>query len=125
MDRIKRIAALVLAASLVFAGLPVMAQPECPMAASMEKMDAMAGGMESCDHCPEKTSEKPAASCCGDMECGAQCAAAAIGGGAMALPSGESTLLARTLYNTRFVITGERFASMIANTQDRPPRHLS
>ncbi|MCB1322463.1 MAG: hypothetical protein KDK34_19540 [Leptospiraceae bacterium] len=125
MFRIKHIAVWLLATAIMVTGVPVMAKQECPMT-QMEHSSAQSMEKHDCDGC-EKTetqqSGESTSSCCDEMDCSAQCQP--VSGSAYVLPSVNGSSANLLPWGARFSFGRDDFASLLLNTQDRPPKTLS
>jgi hypothetical protein len=128
MFRLKNILTLLLAVSIVMAGFPVQAKPECPMAKMMQMEHAKPmdmQGMKDCKGCDKMAKHEPKKSgCCDDAACNAKCSAMS-GGTSMNLPVFKSDLPTLSKQVNRLYPADASLASQHLNTQERPPKSLS
>ena len=125
MTWFKHIAMLVLCLSIVGAGFPVQAKPQCPMAAKMQMQQMDMKGMKDCKGCDKMAKQEPKKNgCCGDLACAAKCSAMS-GGITMNLPTVKADLPAINAEAQRLYSADATIASRHLNTQERPPKSLA
>ena len=124
MFRLKHILTLLLAVSIVMAGFPVQAKPQCPMAAKMQAQQMDMKGMKDCCAKMAKQEQQKKNGCCGDPACAAKCLSMSNAGitffGSEHIASFFPASSTERSYSSDHVL-----ASHLLNTQDRPPKHLS
>lgn len=125
MAWIKRTFLLMLSMSVLLAGFPAQAMPECPMAKMMQMEHAKSmdmQGMEDCDKMAKQEQKK--SGCCDDAACNAKCSALS-GGISMNLPTYKAELPAIGGQANRLYPADAAIASAHLNAQERPPKSLS
>lgn len=125
MFRLKNILTLLLAVSVVMAGFPVQAKPECPMAAKMQMQQMDMKDMKDCKGCDKMAKqEQKKNGCCDDAACNAKCSALS-GGISMNLPTVKADLPGISEQAQRLYPADATLASAHLNSQERPPKSLS
>lgn len=124
MAWIKRTFLLMLSMSVLLAGFPAQAKPECPMAKMMQEM-AMQEMEKDHDCCPKAEHEKQQKknNCCDDAACNAKCMG--LSNMTMHLPSLKTELPSISSASLRLYPADAALASQHLNTQERPPKSLS
>lgn len=124
MSRITHIPILLLALSVVLAGLPVQAKPQCPMAAQMQMQQVDMKDCKGCANTTDKQEPQKKNGCCGDMACADKCSSMSNSGtiffSTQRIASRSPASNAERFYGSDHVL-----ASHLQNTQDRPPKYRS
>jgi hypothetical protein len=125
MAWLKNIAMLMLSLSIVVAGFPAQAKPECPMAKMMQMQQMDMLSMKDCRGCDKMAKHEPKKNgCCDDAACNAKCSAMS-GGISMNLPTHKAELPAIGQQAIRLYPADAVIASAHLNTQERPPKSLA
>ena len=126
MFRLKNILTLLLAVSVVMAGFPAQAKPQCPMAAKMQMQQMDMKDMKDCKGCAKTTKqEQKKGGCCGDPACAAKCLSMINASSITFFGITQATSLALASSTERFYGSDHVLSSHLLQTQDRPPKHLS
>ena len=123
MFRLKHILTLLLAVSIIMAGFPVQAKPQCPMAAKMQIQQMDMKGMKDCCAKTAKQEQKKGG-CCGDPACAEKCLSMS-NASITFFGITQATSLSLASSTERFYGSDHVLVSHLLNNQDRPPKHLS
>lgn len=114
-----------LSLSIVLAGFPAQAKPECPMMKMMQAQHMDMQAMEDCDGCDKMAKqEQKKSGCCDDAACASKCSVMS-NGASMILPTIKADRPAFSDQARWFFATNATPISAHLNSQERPPKSLS
>ena len=120
---IKNIAMLLLSVSVILAGLPAQAKPQCPMAAKMQMQQMDIKDCKGCVKTGNKQGLQKKNGCCGDMGCAAKCSS--MSNASTIFYSTSSIVLSFVAHTVQFYSCDQVLASQFLNTQERPPKYFA
>lgn len=115
-----------LSLSIVLAGFPAQAKPECPMMKMMQTQHIVdMQAMEDCDGCDKMAKqEQKKSGCCDDAACASKCSVLS-GSASLMLPTSKAELPALREQTVLFFAANTAPVSAHPASQERPPKSLS